>query len=134
MSQVQDENFSGGRASERGGSRLNFLITVAVIAAIGYAGYQYVPVAYQASQLKIFMQDTVNSAAITEKKPQWVEDQLRKSLTDYGAPPNTLITVASRESRLEAHVQYSIPVPLIVTTYEYKFDHTARSSSFFSGG
>jgi hypothetical protein len=87
MSQVRDENFSGRRASERGGSRLNFLITVAVIAAIGYAGYQYVPVAYQASQLKIFMQDTVNSAAITEKKPQWVEDQLRKSLTDYGAPP-----------------------------------------------
>ena len=134
MSQVQDENFSGRRASERGGSRLNFLITVAVIAAIGYAGYQYVPVAYQASQLKIFMQDTVNSAAITEKKPQWVEDQLRKNLTDYGAPPNTLITVANRQSRLEAHVQYSVPVPLIVTTYEYKFDYTARSSSFFSGG
>ena len=134
MSQVRDESFRARRANERGGARLNLLIVGAVIAVVAYAGYQYVPVAFQASQLKVFMQDTVNNAAITGKNAQWAEEQLRKNLTEYGAPPNTRITVANRESRLEAHVQYTVPIPLFVTTYEYKFDHTTRSSNFFTGG
>ncbi|MGI9107511.1 MAG: hypothetical protein ACR2G4_14835 [Pyrinomonadaceae bacterium] len=134
MSQVRDENFRTRWAGERGGSRLNFLIVIAVIAAVGYAGYQYVPVAFQASQLKVFMQDTVNSAVITDKNAQWAQEQLRKNLPDYGVPANALVTVANRQSRLEAHVQYTVPIPLLVTTYEYKFDHTARSSNFFAGG
>lgn len=136
MSQVRDETFSARRAheKERGGSRLNFLIVVVVVAAAAYTGYQYVPVAYQASQLKVFMEDTVNKAVITDKNAQWAEEQLRKSLPEYGAPPNTLVTVANREARLEANVQYTIPIPLFVTTYQYKFNHTSRSSTFFTGG
>jgi hypothetical protein len=132
MSQVQDENFSMRRANERGSSRLSFLIVVAVLGALAYAGYQYVPVAYQASQLKIFMEDTVNKAVITDKNAQWAEEQLRKSLPEYGAPPDTLITVINRQSRLEANVQYTVPIPLLITTYEYNFNYTTRSSNFFS--
>ena len=134
MSRVRDGNFRMRRANERGGSRLNLLIVLAVLGAVAYAGYQYVPVAYQASQLKIFMEDTVNKAVVTDKNAKWAEEQLRKSLPEYGAPPNALITVGNRESRLEANVQYTIPIPLIVTTYQYKFNHTTRSSNFFSGG
>jgi hypothetical protein len=134
MSQVRDSHFGARRTTERGSSRLNFLIVMAVIVAIAYAGYQYVPVAYQASQLKVFMQDTVNNAVVTDKNAAWAEDQLRRSLPNYGAPPNALVTVANRESRIEAHVQYTVPVPLLVTTYEYKFDHTTRSSNLLSGG
>jgi hypothetical protein len=134
MSQVRDSRFSAQRTNERGSARLNFLLLMAVIAAVAYAGYQYVPVAYQASQLKVFMQDTVNNAVVTDKNAAWAEDQLRRSLANYGAPPNALVTVANRESRIEAHVQYTVPVPLMVTTYEYKFDHTTRSSNLLSGG
>ena len=134
MSQVRDENFRARRASEHGGSRFNFLLAVAVMAAVGYTAYQYVPVVYNASQLKIFIQDTLDKAVITDKNAAWAEDQIRKNLKDYGAPPNALITIVNREARLEAHVQYSVPVPLFVTTYEYKFDHTTRSNNLMSGG
>ncbi|MCA1555546.1 MAG: hypothetical protein LC747_02540 [Acidobacteria bacterium] len=132
MSRVRDGNFSARKTNERGGARFNLLIVVVVLVAAAYAGYQYVPVAYQASQLKIFMEDTANKAVITDKNAQWVEEQLRKSLPEYGAPPDTLITVVNRESRLEANMQYTIPIPLIVTTYQYKFNYTTRSSNFFS--
>ena len=133
MNQVRDENPSARWASERGGSRFNLLVVVVVIAAVAYAGYQYVPVAYQGSQLKVFMDDTVNNAVITDKNAAWAEDQIRKNLVNYGAPPDALITVITREARLEAHVEYIIPVPLLVTTYNYKFDHTARSTNLMSG-
>lgn len=142
MSQVRDENFRVRRpppeqqrwATEQGGSRFNFLLVVVVIAVVAYAGYQYVPVAYQASQFKVFMSDTVNNAAVTDKNAAWAEDQLRKNLKNYGVPADALVTVANREARIEAHVEYSIPVPLVVTTYQYKFDHTARSANFVTGG
>jgi hypothetical protein len=134
MSQVRDGHFGARRTTERGNSRLNFLILMVVIAAVAYAGYQYVPVAYQAGQLKVFMQDTVNNAVVTDKDARWAEDQLRRSLTSYGAPPDARVTVANRESRIEAHVEYTVLIPLLVTTYEYKFDHTTRSANLLSGG
>lgn len=134
MTQVPDSHSGRQRTTERGSARTNFLITMVVFAAVAYAGYQYVPVAYQASQLKVFMQDTVNNAVITDKDARWTEDQLRRSLTNYGVPPNARVTVANRESRIEARVEYTVPVPLLVTTYEYKFDHTTRSSNLLSSG
>lgn len=134
MSQVRDEHFGARRPTERGSSRLNFLISMAVIAAVAYAGYQYVPVAYQASQLKVFMQDTVDNAVITGKDPRWTEEQLRRNLATYDAPPDALVTAVNRESRIEARIAYNVIVPLLVTTYEYKFDHTTRSNNLLSGG
>ena len=134
MSQVRDGHAGARRKSERGSSRLNFLILMVVIAAVAYAGYQYVPVAYQASQLKVFMQDTVNNAVITDKDARWADDQLRRNLASYGVPPDAVVTVGNRESRIEAHVEYTVPVPLLVTTYEYKFDHTVRSNNLLPGG
>ena len=134
MSRVRDGNFRTRRASEGGGSRLNFLIVMVVVVAVAYAAYQYVPIAYQSSQLKVFMQDTVDNAVVTDKDAKWAEDQLRRSLPTYGAPPDALVTVANRASRLEAHVEYTVPVPLLVTTYQYKFNHTVNSSTLLSGG
>lgn len=134
MSQVRGENFRARRVNERGDSRLNFLIIVVVVVAVAYAAYQYVPVAYQASQFKVFMQDTVDNAAVTDKNAPWAEDQLRRSLPTYGVPPEALVTVANRSGRLEAHVEYTLPVPLLVTTYQYKFNHTVSSSTLLTGG
>jgi hypothetical protein len=134
MSQVRDSHAGARKTTERGSARLNLLIFLVVIAAVAYAGYQYVPVAYQASQLKVLMQDTVNNAVITDKDAVWAEDQLRRNLASYGVPADARVTVANRESRIEAHVQYSIPVPLLITTYEYKFDHTTRSTNLLPGG
>ncbi|HKP72025.1 MAG TPA: hypothetical protein VJT82_03745 [Pyrinomonadaceae bacterium] len=134
MSHVRDLDFRARRAGERGGSRVNLLIVMVILVAAAYAGYQFIPVAYQASQLKLFMQDTVNNAVITDKNAQWTEDQLRKNLSLYGVPPNALVNASVVNARMEAHVQYSISIPLIVTTYDYKFDYTARSNNLLSSG
>ena len=133
MSQVRDENFRAQRATEHGGSRFNFLVVVALIAVVAYAGYQYVPVAYQASQLKVFMKDTVDNAVVTDKNAAWADDQIRRNLKNYGAPENALVNVANRDAHLEAQVEYIVPIPLLVTTYEYKFEHTARSAGVLTG-
>ncbi len=123
----------GGRSCagrrERGGARLNFLIVLAIICAAAYAGYQIVPVVYRADAFETFMQDTVNQAAYTEKNAGWVEQQLRKSFADYDVPPDAVVKCGVNNSRLEARVQYTRAIPLLVTQYRYQFDRTVHSSA-----
>ena len=118
----------------RGGARLNFLIVMVILIASGYIGYQTVPVFYRASLLESYMQDTVNNAAYTNKSPAWVEQQIRANADDYGLPRDTQIVTGTRDGRMEAHVQFTRSIPLIVTTYQYKFDQTVKSTALVSGG
>ena len=119
---------------ERGGARLNFLLVLIALAVVGYVGYQFVPLLYGASQYKTFMQDTVNNAAISDKPPAWVEQQLRANAELYGVPADALFETSERNNRIEARVMFTRPVPLIVTTYQYKFDNTAKSATLTAGG
>jgi hypothetical protein len=123
-----------GARRERGGSRLNFLITMVILIIAGYVGYQLVPVFYRGQLLESYMQDTVNNAAIANKPTNWVEQQLRGNADDYGLPKDVLIETRQTDGRLETHVKFSREIPLIVTSYDYKFDHTAKSATLLNGG
>jgi len=120
------------RSSERGAARLKLLIFLLVVGAIGYAGYLYIPVAYQAYLFKDWMQHTVDVASASGYQPTWVNDQLKKSLPEYDVPPEALITPATRDNRVEVRVQYIRTIEFPGYTYQYHFDHTARSSAFFT--
>ena len=118
----------------RGGTRLNFLMIMAVLIIVGYSAYQLVPVYFRASQFQTFMQDMVNKAAMTNKTPAWIEQQLRANADYYGVPPDALVESHMRSDRLEAHVSYTLPLPFFVTIYQYKFDYTAKSTTTLTGG
>ena len=122
------------RARVCGGARLNFLLVMTILVGGGFVGFQTVPTFYRASLLRTYMQDTVNQAAWLSKKPDWVEQQLRANADDYGLPRDALIEAGERDGRMQAHVQFTRPISLIVTTYQYKFDHTVKSSALTSGG
>ena len=122
---------SGPRAGERGGSRLNLIIIIAVIAVGAYSAYNYAPISYHAFVFKDFMQDTVNKAAYSQgQSNEWVTAQLRKGLKEYELPENAYINVQKEGSQIVARVQWTSPVKLPGYTYQYTFDHTVRSSGF----
>ncbi len=119
------------RRGERGGARLNFLIVAAVIALVGYAAYNYAPVAYHAYLYKDFMQETVNKAAYPPARGNdWVREQLRSAAAEYNLPDDAEINVQTDNGRISARVTYTQPVKLPGYVYQYNFDHTARSSGF----
>lgn len=120
------------RRSERGGARLKFLIVVAIIAAVAYAGYQFIPIAYQAYQLKDLMQHDVDTAVATGKSSAWVQDQLVKSSEEYGIPADAVITPSQQDNRMQVRVQFTKPVEFPGFVYNYEFDHTAKSSTFLT--
>lgn len=120
------------RPSERGSARLKFILVVAIIGLIVYAGYLFIPVSYQAYLLKDLMQHEVDAAVAMGHPPSWVKDQLVRSAPDYGVPADALITSTQQENRIEARVQFSRPIEFPAYTYHYDFDYTVKSATFLS--
>jgi len=120
------------RSSEGGGARLKFIIVVAIIAVIAYAGYQFIPVAYQAYQLKDLMQHDVDTAVALGKPASWIKEQLVKSSPEYGVPADAVITPTQEDNRMEVRVQFTQPIEFPGFVYNYEFDHTAKSATFLS--
>lgn len=119
-------------SSEKGSARLKFILVMAIIGCMAFVAYRMIPVFYQAYLFKDFMQHNVDLAAAQGHQPIWVRDQLAKSLTEYNIPENALITPANRAGRIEVRVQFITPVEFPGYTYQYEFDHTARSTAFLS--
>ena len=118
------------RSSERGSGRLQFLIVVAVIGAVAYAGYLYVPVSFHAHTYKDLMQHYVDVAAAQGYQPSWAGEQLAKSSPEYDVPADAIITPVRRDDRVEVRVQYVKPIEFPGYTYNYEFDHTVKSTAF----
>lgn len=120
------------RSGERGGSRLKFLIVMLILGSAAYAGYLYIPVAYQAYTFKDLMQHDVDVAVAAGYQPAWVSDQLVKSLPEYQVPANAVITSNLRDNRLEVRVQFIRSIEFPGFTYQYEFDYTAKSTAFLT--
>jgi hypothetical protein len=120
------------RSGERGSASVKFVIVMALIAASAYAGYLYVPVAYQANLYKDLMQHYADVAVAQGYKPSWVAEQLVKSAPEYDIPTNAVITPAQRENRVEVRVQYVKVIEFPGYTYNYEFDHTVKSTAFLA--
>ena len=120
------------RSGEEGSARLKFIIVMAIIGLGLYAGYKYIPVAYSAYYLKDLMQHKVDVAATQGYQPAWVKDQLKKSASEYGIPPEAVITAEPLDQRIQVRVQFIHPIEFPGYTYEYEFDHTAKSTEFLT--
>lgn len=123
---------TSARTTERGGARLKFIIVMAIIGVVAYVGYMYIPVAYQAHLFKDLMQHEVDVAVSQGYPASWVKDQLTKSAPEYGVPADAIITPEQRDNRVEVTVQFVRPIELPGYTYNYDFDHTAKSTQFLS--
>jgi hypothetical protein len=118
------------RSGERGNANLKFLIVMATLGAIAYAGYLYVPVAWQAKAYTDLMQHYCDVAAGTGNSPAWVSEQLIKSGPEYDVPPNAIVTSALKDNRFEVRVQFVREIEFPGYTYNYEFDKTVKSTAF----
>ena len=120
------------RSGERGSANLKFLIVMVILVTSAYAGYLYIPVAFQANTFKDLMQHYTDVAVSQGYQPSWIADQLKKSAPEYEIPDNAIITPVQRDNRIEVRVQYVREIQFPGYTYNYEFDHTVRSTAFLA--
>ncbi|HJU91692.1 MAG TPA: hypothetical protein VJ656_02060 [Pyrinomonadaceae bacterium] len=120
------------RTGERGSANLKFLVVMTILIATAYAGYLYVPVAFQANAYKDLMQHYVDVAAAQGYQPSWAAEQLMKSGAEYRVPANAMITPVRRDNRVEVRVQFVRAIEFPGYTYNYEFDQTVKSTAFLA--
>jgi len=120
------------RSGERGSATLKFLIVMAILVSCAYAGYLYVPVAFQAHTFQDLMQHYADVAVAQGYPPSWAGEQLAKSAAEYNVPPNAIIMPAQRDNRIEIRVQFVRPIEFPGYTYNYEFDQTVKSTAFLA--
>jgi hypothetical protein len=122
--------------SERGSAGVKFLIVFVVILLVAHAGYNYVPVAYEAESLKTDMQTAVVQGLALPGKINPVENvkgRILQSAQRNDVPADVLIDVKQAGNTLTAHVVYTKDVnilPFGIYRYKYHFDHTATPTGF----
>jgi hypothetical protein len=102
----------------------------------GYAGYNYVPVAYTAASMRTDMETAVLQGLAMPGKMNPVDNvkgRIIKAAQINELPPDTLIDVKQNGVIITAHVAYTKPVgilPFGIYKYNYKFDQTATPTGF----
>lgn len=120
------------RSGERGSANLKFVIVMLLMGACAYAGYLYIPVAFQAKAYQDVMQHYADVAAAQGYAPSWAGEQVAKSAPEYDVPADAIITPAQRDNRIEVRVQFARPIEFPGYTYNYEFDHTVKSTAFLT--
>ena len=124
------------RESERGSAGVKFAITLVIILLVANAGYNYVPVAYEAESVKSEMSTAVLQGLAMPGKLSPVDNvksRIQRALTINHVPENAILEVKQTGNSVTARVAYAKEVGLLpfgIYNYIYVFDHTATPSGF----
>lgn len=124
------------RNSERGSAGAKFVIVFAVILLVAHAGYNYIPVAYEAESMRSEMQTAVVQGMALPGKVNPVENvksRIARAAQVNQVPEDVIIDVKQNGNSISAHVVYAKTVnmlPFGMYKYNYEFDHTATPTGF----
>jgi hypothetical protein len=128
---------SRSREGERGSAGVKFVITLAIIMLVANAGYNYVPIAYEAESVKSEMQTAVLQGLALPGKVNPVDNvktRIQRALNANHVPGNAVVEVKLvGNNSLIARVAYRKDIHLLpfgLFNYPYVFDHTATPSGF----
>lgn len=119
------------RRTEHGGSRLSFLIVMALLVVGGLAAYNYIPVAYEAAEFKTEMQKAVDGAGAMGRTSDWVTNEIARNYQTYNVPENADLKIDRlAKGGYRATVKFTRPIKVLGFTYDYNFDKTVTTSGF----
>jgi hypothetical protein len=122
--------------SERGSAGVKFVAIFAVILLVAHAGYNYVPVAYEAESLRTEMQTAVLQGLALPGKLNPVENvkvRIQRAAQQNEVPADAVIEVKQVGNAISARVAYTKRInilPFGIYKYNYNFDHTATPTGF----
>lgn len=124
------------RAGERGSAGVKFVITIVVLLLVAHAGFNYVPVRYDAESLKSEMETAVLQGLAMPGKVNPVDNvktRIQKSILQNNIPADAVLDVKQTANVITAHVAYTKPVnilPFGIYRYNYRFDETVTPTGF----
>ena len=124
------------RSGERGSAGVKFAAILVVILLAAYAGYNYIPVAYEAESLKSEMSTAVLQGLAMPGKVNPVDNvkaRVEKAMQINSTPPDATLSVTQQGNVIQARVTYTKTVSIVpfgIYNYQYRFDNTATPTGF----
>ncbi|MFN7949941.1 MAG: hypothetical protein U0Z53_31630 [Blastocatellia bacterium] len=115
---------------ERGEGRLGFLVTLLVLAAVGYFVSQSVPHYIHKVQMQDETTEIVRIAAVQNLSESEVRNRLNKKVAEYSLPPNARIEVKRNGKQVNARISYTQNISLPFYTYVWPVDIQAQETGF----
>ncbi len=119
-------------ATEQGGSRLQLLIALLIVAAIILAAVRITPVYVSSYEFEDAMRSQAKYAGVNDKSPQQIQRELHRKALELSLPlerKQISVTPAARGVRIAA--RYTVPVDLVVYTADFTFDFQADTGSVY---
>lgn len=113
-------DLSRRRVSEKGEGNGKFIGVLVVFALIGYVLYSVMPVYYQEQQLNHDVKEIVRIAAVNGRDEASTRKQVEKTVQDINFKGDIDIKVVKKGDNITADCTGTIPISLIVYTYDYK--------------
>ncbi len=131
------EEVNKNRNSEQGSAYLKLILTILLLYSVAHAGYNYIPVAYEAENFKQDMQTAVVQAVAMPGANLTIKDTVKRKIKlaagNNNVPPEAVIDIKQKGDTVQAHVVYTKKVEILpfgLYKYDYHFDNTATPTGF----
>ena len=105
----------------RGDSKLGCLLWLAALGFVAYVALQAVPAKMKAAELEEFM--TRQAERGYDLRIDKIESAVLGRVEELGLPyDKKAVSAVKRGGRIRIAYSYSVPINLVVTTYDYDFD------------
>jgi hypothetical protein len=119
-----------------GSANTKLLVFAIIVAVVGHAAYNYVPIAFGGENLKQEMHTAVLSGTAlpgTSNPAEVTKNRLAKFVRDNGYPTATTVDAKQANGVISATIRFSQEVnilPFGLYKYNYVFDHSASPAGF----
>ena len=116
---------SNARPRERGAISIKVLLGLVLVGFAAFVVIKVAPVYIDERQVTYKVDDLANKSAIRNSK----EDDIKKAIEvikrEYNLPENSINLVSREVGRVQISISYQRDIDLLVTTYQWKVNHTA---------
>ncbi|MFQ5723359.1 MAG: hypothetical protein ACE5G6_02615 [Terriglobia bacterium] len=116
-----------------GGSRLNLIVALVVIAAIILVAVRIVPVYVRNYEFEEAMRNQAKFAGVDRKPPEALRRELLKEARELGLPepPKLRLTVIPAPGGVRISSQYTVQVDLIIFKQDLNFSYRTETSTAY---
>ena len=120
----EDAIFAGhpNRTPERGGSKINTLLTLLILGGLIFTGVKIVPAMFAKFQLQDAMETESRFAIVNHKGEDEIREDVWKKVQELGIPATRdAIRVTVQQRDVTIAIDYTVPVDLQVYKFNLEF-------------
>jgi Domain of unknown function (DUF4845) len=110
------------RFRERGGAKINLLLTLIILGSMIFVGVMLIPPYFTKYQLTDAMNTEARFASYNRKSEEEIREDVWKKVQELGVPAKRAdIHIINENNNTQIDVNYTVPINMLFKTYDWDF-------------